>query len=173
MQPERSSRYCSRPIALLAAILSLAGCGADDAPTDPAGVLFINHCSTCHGQQGQGRPPTFPPLVGSEALTHGPEAVALVVLLGISGEIEVAGQVYRGYMPPLRHLSDEEISRIVTHVGQWADWTELPDANRIAGLREAVADRQTLQGREGLEALLRDLDHARRAAASDPADQES
>ncbi|MDT8438519.1 MAG: cytochrome c [Wenzhouxiangellaceae bacterium] len=161
MQPRNTNRYCRRPRALLAVLpavlLMLAGC--DRQPAEPASgaMLYLRVCSTCHGQNGQGREPAFPPLAGSEWLALGPESVTVITLLGLTGEIEVAGRSYRGFMPPMAHLSDAEIAAIVEHVGQWADWTAPPDAERVAQLRAAVDGHGVLQGRAALEALLETL----------------
>ena len=48
-------------------------------------------CQTCHQADGKGLPGAFPPLAGSEWMTKDPETPIRIVLLGLSGEIEVAG----------------------------------------------------------------------------------
>lgn len=140
-------------------ILLLAGCAE---PGEEAAIAGHNEyqraCSTCHGRDGAGRPPTFPPVAGSEWLEMGPESVAFVVLLGLKGEIEVAGQRYRGYMPHMRQLPDDDLASILGYIGErWAGWDELPGPEQIAQLRAFAADREMLEGREDLEHLLREL----------------
>src|SRR5690625_799649 len=107
--------YCKRvrtATALVVALL-LAGCGAPDQEemaASPGQADFNNHCAGCHGRLGQGRPPAFPPLDGSEWLELPPEALTSIILLGLRGDIEVAGKKYVGYMPPMTRLDDERRS---------------------------------------------------------------
>src|SRR5690625_6095380 len=77
--------YCKRvrtATALVVALL-LAGCGAPDQEemaASPGQADFNNHCAGCHGRLGQGRPPAFPPLDGSEWLELPPEALTSIIL---------------------------------------------------------------------------------------------
>ncbi len=139
-----------------AKILVLTGCSE---PGREAGISghaeYHRACSTCHARDGKGRPPTFPPLAGSEWLDMGPESVALVILVGLKGEIEVAGQRYRGYMPHMRQIQDAELASILGYISErWAGWEELPDLPKIAEIRAFAGDRPMLQSREQLEQLL-------------------
>jgi len=154
-----TDRYCRRAIALVAAGLLLAGCSDEpDAPLQPGEAQYVQYCSACHARDGAGRPPTFPPLAGSEWLELGPEAVSLVVLLGLRGEIEVAGRTYRGYMPTMRQLDDADIRFVLEYIdGQWADWESVPSVEEIASLRARVAGEPLLEGREPLERLLEEV----------------
>lgn len=152
----KTDRYCRRAVALAAAGLLLVGCSDEpEVPLEPGEAQYVQYCSTCHSRDGSGRPPNFPPLADSEWLALGPEAVSLIAVLGLRGEIEVAGLTYRGYMPTMRHLDDEEIKLILDYIDQqWADWTRVPEAEEIAVLRARVADEPLLEGREELEQLL-------------------
>lgn len=154
-----TDRYCSRAVALVAAGLLLVGCSDQpDVPLPPGEAQYVQYCSACHSPDGSGRPPTFPPLAGSEWLALGPDAVAVIVLLGLRGEIEVAGRTYRGYMPTMRQLDDADIALILDHIDrQWADWGQVPQAEEIADLRARIADEALLEGREALERLLERL----------------
>lgn len=153
---KKTDRYCRRAVVLIAAGLWLAGCSDEPkVPLEPGEAEYVKYCSTCHARDGAGRPPTFPPLAGSEWLELGPDAVSLIVLLGLRGEIEVAGRTYRGYMPPMRQLDDEEIELILEHIDrQWADWESVPSAEEIAALRTRIAEQDLLESREALERLL-------------------
>ncbi len=141
--------------------LLLVGCG--DSP--PVGELapgqepYLRWCASCHGNTGDGKPPTFPPLAGSEWLEMPDEALAMIVLYGLRGEIEVAGRTYRGYMPPMQHLSDGDIAMIIHYMH--AAWTgresELQEAD-VQSLRQAFEGRRPpLEGREGVEQALEAL----------------
>lgn len=154
-----TDRYCRRAIALVAAGLLLAGCSDEpDEPLEPGEAQYVQYCSACHSRDGAGRPPTFPPLAGSEWLDLGPDAVSLIALLGLRGEIEVSGRTYRGYMPTMRQLDDEEIRLILEYIDQqWADWETVPSTEEIASLRSRVADQPLLEGREALERVLEEV----------------
>jgi mono/diheme cytochrome c family protein len=155
---QRRTGYCSRLVLLAAALLLAACSGEPEQPLEPGQAEYVKYCATCHARDGSGRPPTFPPLAGSEWLALGPDASALIVLLGLKGEIEVAGRTYRGYMPSMRQLSDAELAAILGFVGErWADWDDIPDVQRIAQLRSATEGRAMLEGRSGLDAALEDL----------------
>jgi len=156
MKTSRPSRYCRRATALIAAGLWLTGCSDQaDVETQPGQAEYIRYCSTCHARDGAGRPPTFPPLSGSEWLELGPEAVSLVVLLGLRGEIEVAGRTYRGYMPGMRQVDDAALAALLGYIGsQWADWPDPPGPGGVALLRDLTAGENLLEGRADLERLL-------------------
>lgn len=141
------------------AILLLAGCGQVDLPDELAHGQepYLRYCASCHDNDGSGKPPAFPPLDGSEWLTLGPEAVALITLNGLRGEIEVAGQRYRGFMPPMRHIPDEELAALLDYMSQaWADWAEVPDSAAIGRLRDGRESRQPLEGLTGVEQALKE-----------------
>jgi len=86
----------------------------------------------------------------------GPDALGLIVLYGLRGEIEVMGQTYRGYMPPMQHISDEDIASTLTYMTQSWGGADAPiEPSEIARLRSAFdGPRAPLDGYEGLlEAL--------------------
>lgn len=149
------------PAIVAVALLALAGCGGSG--DEPAALAdgqepYLRYCGTCHGNDGGGKPPAFPPLAGSEWLQLGPEAVALIGLRGLRGEIRVAGEHYRGYMPPMRHVDDADLAGLLAFMGSaWADWERVPDADRIEDLRRNHGSGSPLEGREDLEAALAEL----------------
>src|SRR5690625_4300571 len=126
--------YCKRGrvAAALVVALLLTGCGApdqDEMAASPGQADFNNHCAGCHGRLGQGRPPAFPPLDGSEWLELPPEALTSIILLGLRGDIEVAGKKYVGYMPPMTRLDDERVARIVNFVND--SWGARSEERRV------------------------------------------
>lgn len=145
-------------LVVLLGVVALAGC--DREPAEPIALApgqepYLRYCASCHGNAGGGRLPAFPPLDGSEWLELPPEGLALIVLYGLRGEIEVAGRTYRGFMPPMRNISDEDIAGIIGFMDRLWGARE-PDlaAGEVAALRDALPDRSPLVGREGvIEAL--------------------
>lgn len=148
-------RYCKQLISTTPAglLLILGGCGepVDPGEMAPGQEPYLRHCASCHGNSGEGKPPAFPPLAGSEWLDLGPQAMALIVLNGLRGEIEVAGRTYRGFMPPMRHIDDEEIAALIGFIEHaWAGREPDLDAADIARLRSDRLTRQPLDGLDGV-----------------------
>lgn len=119
---------------------------ADDA-TSPVAVdgsaLYAAHCAACHQATGTGLPQVFPPLAGSEWV-KGDEAVLLQILLhGVVGPIEVAGQTYQGAMPAFGDkLVDAELAAIATHLrGAWGNAAPAVKTETVQRERAATATR--------------------------------
>lgn len=152
--------HCKQTVAVVLVLLLTACSESPPSQTsdDPAEMAYLRHCATCHGADGLGRPPVFPPLARSEWMEMSPQALSTIVLLGLRGEIEVAGQRYSGLMPPLRHLGDNELAGIIRYTNQrWGrgeiDWS----AEDIAALRLALDGRRMLDGRSDLDELMGEL----------------
>ena len=100
--------------------ITYLGTNPPPVPTAAAGVttevdgaaVYAGTCAICHGAEGQGTSDAFPPLAGHAAKLADSDRsyLALVVVYGLSGEIEVAGSKYNGVMPGWGQLSNEEIA---------------------------------------------------------------
>lgn len=98
-----------------------AAAGADDDEQAlPAvdGAVAFGTCAACHQSNGAGVPGAFPPLAGhaAELYQADPTYMVDVVLYGLTGQIQVEGVSYNGFMPSHEHLSDAEIAAILNHV---------------------------------------------------------
>lgn len=101
--------------------------------------LYASRCAACHQPDGRGLGAAYPPLIGSEWVTGDPEIPVRIVLLGLAGELQVAGQAFRGEMPSWRaQLDDEEVARVVTHIRELAGASPV-DAELVAKIREQTA----------------------------------
>lgn len=71
--------------------------------------LFLEHCSACHQPDGSGTVGLAPALKGEHwtALASNELYVPTVLLKGLSGRIEVAGQVFIGNMPAFAAVLDD------------------------------------------------------------------
>jgi len=108
--------------------------------------LYAN-CAACHQPNGMGLPGAFPPLVGVDWVTGDEERLVKILLHGLQGPIEVAGNTYNGAMPAFGPDSafgwnDDQISYVLTYIRQ--EWGN--DAGPIAPefvteIRTATADR--------------------------------
>ncbi|MEE4296997.1 MAG: cytochrome c [Wenzhouxiangella sp.] len=155
----RPSPATIRAAVATAILVVLTACNSSTPPTQLAEGQepYLRYCASCHGNQGEGKPPAFPPLAGSEWMELPSEALALIVLYGLRGEIEVAGRTYRGYMPPMQHLSDEDIAALLGFAERaWAGREAGLGVADIARLRTAFTQRRPPL--EGLDGLMRALD---------------
>jgi mono/diheme cytochrome c family protein len=80
------------------------------------GATVYNNCQGCHQVSGTGQPGLIPPLAGSEWVQGGTERIIRVTLNGLSGAVTVKGATYNNVMPPQGHLSDKELSQVLTFV---------------------------------------------------------
>ncbi|WP_146901259.1 PVC-type heme-binding CxxCH protein [Adhaeribacter aerolatus] len=77
-------------------------------------------CGTCHQPDGKGLTASgFPPLSGTPWVTGNDERLIKIVLKGLHGPIEVAGQKYAGQVPMTPFggmLKDEDVAAVLTYV---------------------------------------------------------
>lgn len=146
---------------LLTVAVLLIGCSDQPEPgvdVGPAQERFLRYCASCHGNAGEGKPPAFPPLTDPEWAGLPGEVLALIVLFGLQGEIEVAGRSYRGFMPPMQHMSDEDIALAVGYIEeQWGRGRASLEAADVAALRADSARRSPWRGRDELVEALDEL----------------
>lgn len=92
--------------------------GSRSAHSERAGQrLYEQHCTSCHGAQGQGVPGAYPALAGNRAVTMArADNVIRSVLLG--GFAPATTQHPRPHgMPPFRQLlSDAEVASVVSYI---------------------------------------------------------
>lgn len=91
---------------------------AGPSSTSESGAfLFGARCATCHQPNGSGIQGAVPPLDGSEFVLADARVIVQILLHGIQGPINVAGQTYNGNMPSFASvMSDEEIASVATYV---------------------------------------------------------
>ena len=92
----------------------------DETKTDLASLVSAGQgvygttCVACHQANGQGVPGTFPPLAGSGEFYGDAQKHARIAVHGLSDEIVVQGNTFKGAMPPQGHLSDYELAAALT-----------------------------------------------------------
>ncbi|MBX3167812.1 MAG: cytochrome c [Candidatus Eremiobacteraeota bacterium] len=106
--------------------------------------VFQKNCQACHQVNGAGVGSTFPPLDGSEWVNGEPEMVCAIVLHGISGEISVKGQAFRGVMPAFKgQLKPEEIAAVATYIrGAWSNRAAAVEPALVEKVAQATATRK-------------------------------
>ena len=116
-------------------------------PTPPVdgGKMFSMTCAACHQLTGEGLGETYPPLVGSEWVTGSDARMVRIILQGLSGPVDVAGQSFDGAMPAWGGvLKDAEIAAIATYVrGAWGNKAAPITAETVAAIRTATSSRKT------------------------------
>ena len=79
--------------------------------------VFTGKCSGCHGSDGKGDGAMFPPLAGSEwVIGENTEALAMIILNGVKGPIEVMGRTWNGQMPAQGPLSAKDLAPLMTYL---------------------------------------------------------
>ena len=109
--------------------------------------FYLSSCSGCHGNDGGGLNRFAPPLRGSEWVVGDEKKLALIVLHGIEGPLEVAGKRYAEpeilpVMPGHSTLDDGTLAAILTYIrNEWGN--QAPAVSR----RTVGTTRLTNQGR--------------------------
>jgi cytochrome c oxidase subunit 2 len=67
--------------------------------------VYAANCVACHGPEGKGTPPAFPPLAGSK-MANGPKGAQI--------ELELKGKPGTA-MAAFAHLSDSDLASVITH----------------------------------------------------------
>ena len=138
----KTSKTAAKPAPKAASIAP----AAHKAVQGPDGkVVYSTTCAACHQATGEGVEGTYPPLAGSEIVNGDENKVIRVVLNGLTGPVEVAGETYSGMMPPWGGvLKDPEIAAVLTYVrSTWGNKGAPITASKVAAIRAATASRTT------------------------------
>lgn len=118
--------------------------------TNPGEQIFISNCAACHQATGEGVTGAFPAVRGhiNELLAaEGGRAYLPQLLLGgLQGPIEVAGNSYNGIMPAWRQLSDEQIAAVLNY--SLTAWDAPSDFQPYEASEIAEARNQTLNAND-------------------------
>ena len=79
--------------------------------------VYAKQCAMCHGDEGKGHPPAYPPLAGNQSITMA-SAVNPVRMVLNGGYPPGTKKNPRPHgMPPFNHiLNDEEVAAVVTYI---------------------------------------------------------
>lgn len=108
---------------------------------------FLVGCAGCHGSDGAGATRMGPPLAGSDWVTGDERRLAMILLHGLEGPIEVAGKTYDApeilpVMPAHATMDDASIAAILTYIrNEWGNHAA-PVSRRLV-----ASTRLTSQGR--------------------------
>jgi mono/diheme cytochrome c family protein len=92
----------------------------------PGEVAYINHCASCHGNDGEGVGALIPPVKNSSFIQENPDQLACIIYHGIQGEIEVNGQIYDQPMLGLKGtITKMEVTNLINFLLQeWNGFEE-------------------------------------------------
>lgn len=107
--------------------------------------VFSQQCAQCHQATGQGVPGAFPPLAGASWVVDTRVVPTAILLNGLAGEIEVAGNTYNGVMPAFGGiLSDRDIGAVLTYIRQaWGNNAGPISEEQVAEARAAHGGRSS------------------------------
>lgn len=127
--------------------------GAAGAAVDGKQVFTVN-CVACHQASGKGLPGVFPPLDGSEWVGGDERTLVNILLHGVSGELTVMGNTYKGAMPSFQQLSDAELAAVASYVrSEWSNKAGAIKAELFASERESSTRTAPFNGEAELKAL--------------------
>ncbi len=97
--------------------------------------LYGAYCVDCHGADGKGKAPAYPPLAGNRAVTLTPAVNAIRIVLNGGFPPGTAGNPRPYGMPPYSHeLNDAQVAAVLSYVraswGNAAAQVAAPEVNR-------------------------------------------
>jgi mono/diheme cytochrome c family protein len=120
----------TRAMAVYLKSLSHAGTPEDPAQIRPteaqskasyeAGAkLYDNHCKSCHGANGLGAPPTYPPLANNQAtsMEFAANPIRMILFGGFPPSTHGNPRPY-GMPPFAQAMSDQQVADVVTYIRQ-------------------------------------------------------
>ena len=105
-------------------------------------VIYSTLCAACHQPHGFGLDGLAPPLVDSEWVLGNPDIPARIILHGMAGAVKVGPRTWNLAMPPLPHLTDEQIAGVLTFMRREWDHNAPPvETAAVAAVRAKFKDR--------------------------------
>ena len=106
--------------------------------------IYAMTCVACHQADGGGMPAMYPPLASSEYVTGNEQRLIHIVLRGLTGEVEVEGEMFKGEMPGWAPaLNDAQVALVLTYIrSAFGNKAPAVTAERVATVRAASALRK-------------------------------
>jgi len=144
-QVKKSATKTSKPAAKPAAKAAATPAARSTAQGPDGKVVYSTTCAACHQATGEGVEGTYPPLAGSEIVNGDEAKIVRIVLHGLTGPVEVAGETYSGMMPPWGGvLKDPELAAVLTYArSAWGNKAAPITPATVAAIRAATASRTT------------------------------
>ncbi len=121
----------------------------DDGPMEisQGESIYQMACLACHQPEGKGLPGVYPPLVGSDWVRGDESRLIKIILNGLTGPIDVAGDKYGAGtqsipMPAMAGMSDEDIAAVLSFVREeFGGGASAVSPHAVSQVRSEVADR--------------------------------
>ncbi|WP_375434397.1 c-type cytochrome [uncultured Hymenobacter sp.] len=124
--------------AVLAAglLFSVGTTGCFSNKQNEGAQLYQAHCSSCHGEQGQGLRRLIPPVAASDYVATHRSDLPCLIRNGQNGPLVVNGIEYNQVMPGHKQdLTDAEITNLLNFVQQsWGNKNELYTIREVTEL---------------------------------------
>jgi len=135
-------------LALLAASLAIYAADSATVRYPDGASVFQANCAVCHGAKGAGTPSLAPPITSYPAryatLDEGRKQLAMTVLNGMFGGIDVDQKHFDFKMPEFTQLNDAALASVLNFVvfdlAHAADGTKPLTAEEIAAERSHPVD---------------------------------
>jgi mono/diheme cytochrome c family protein len=104
--------------------------------------IYDRECASCHGAQGLGKPPHYPPLAGNQSIQMSSSVNPIRMVLNGGFPPGTAGNPRPYGMPPFAQtLSDDEVAAVVTYIRTaWGNRGAAVSAGEANALRAAPLD---------------------------------
>lgn len=99
--------------------------------------LYINHCSNCHGKEGEGLRKLYPP-INNELYSQYQNKIICAIKYGINDSLKYKGVTYTAGMPSNELLTDIDIVNIVNFLN-WK-YTSEKEYNGLPEVKKTLAD---------------------------------
>ncbi|WP_246289513.1 c-type cytochrome [Hymenobacter terrestris] len=96
---------------LLTLTFSLGSCFTERQ--NEGAQLYTAHCSSCHGDQGQGLERLIPPVAAADYIASNRAELPCIIRKGMQGDIVVNGIHYNQIMPGHEDLTDSQITNLL------------------------------------------------------------
>jgi mono/diheme cytochrome c family protein len=105
-------------------------------------TIYMGQCASCHGPQGRGAPPNYPPLAGNPSIQMQSAVNPIRMVLNGGYPPGTAQNPMPFGMPPFaQNLSDDEIAAVVTYIrSSWGNRGAAISARDANELRTAPLD---------------------------------
>lgn len=104
--------------------------------------IYATQCVMCHGEEGKGHPPQFPPLAGNQSITMSSPVNSIRMVLNGGYAPGTKRNPKPHGMPPFSHiLNDDEVAAVVTYVRvAWENSGTPVTAASVSELRTLVPE---------------------------------
>jgi mono/diheme cytochrome c family protein len=108
--------------------------------TPAAQTIYANHCATCHGENGEGKPGRYPSLAGNPAVVLAqPDNLIQMALYGGYGPSTHARPRPYGMPPYLFTLNNQQIADVLNHIrSQWGNQAPAVSPLQVDRVRAAA-----------------------------------